>query len=88
MRKKLERQNPQALKMKMWLYPYTTYITIICIITILISMAFIKSTQSQLFSTLVLALLIVIFYNLFNKKRKVVKETLPTKIDIGKSEHK
>jgi len=88
MRKKLERQNPQALKMKMWLYPYTTYITILCIITILTSMAFIKSTQSQLFSTLVLALLIVIFYNLFNKKRKVVKETLPTKIDIGKSEHK
>ena len=88
MRKKLERQNPQALKMKMWLYPYTTYITILCIITILTSMAFIKSTQSQFFSTLVLALLIVIFYNLFNKKRKVVKETLPTKIDIGKSEHK
>lgn len=88
MRKKLERQNPEALKMKMWLYPYTTYITILCIITILTSMAFIKSTQSQLFSTLVLALLIVIFYNLFNKKRKVIKETLPTKIDIGKSEHK
>jgi GABA permease len=59
MRKRLERENPEALVVKMWFYPYLTYLTIISLLGILISMAFISSERSQLFLTLVITGLVV-----------------------------
>ncbi|KAB2332246.1 amino acid permease [Cytobacillus depressus] len=74
MRKKLERDNPEALKMKMWLYPYLTYATIIGIIAILVSMGLIESTRSQLYSTLILTFLIIVCNHLFRKNKNNVEE--------------
>jgi GABA permease len=34
MRKKLERENPNSPEGKIWLYPYLTYFTIVCISSI------------------------------------------------------
>ncbi|MFJ7941051.1 amino acid permease [Peribacillus sp. NPDC096622] len=68
MRKKLERENPDALKVKMWLFPYLTYATILGISIILISMAFIDSTRSQLYSTLLLTVVIIVLTHFFGKK--------------------
>ncbi|MFJ8070077.1 amino acid permease [Peribacillus sp. NPDC096447] len=69
MRKKLERENPDALKVKMWLFPYLTYATILGISIILISMAFIDSTRSQLYSTLLLTGVIIVLTHFFGKKK-------------------
>jgi len=68
MRNRLERENPDALKVKMWLFPYLTYATILGISIILISMAFIDSTRSQLYSTLLLTGVIIVLTHFFGKK--------------------
>jgi GABA permease len=69
MRKKLEQNNPEALKIKMWLFPYLTYLTILVLLVILISMLFIKSMVSQLLLTLLITAVVMISYFAFAKKR-------------------
>jgi GABA permease len=59
MRRKYEKENPGALKIRMWLFPYLTYATIITITGIFISMTFIDSLRLQFFLTLLLTILIV-----------------------------
>lgn len=59
LRRKYEKENPEALKIRMWLFPYLTYATIIGIIGVLVAMAFIDSLRSQFFLTLLLAILVV-----------------------------
>ncbi|WHY59082.1 amino acid permease [Peribacillus simplex] len=59
MRRKYEKENPGALKIRMWLFPYLTYATIITITSIFISMTFIDSLRLQFFLTLLLTILIV-----------------------------
>lgn len=68
MRKKLEHHNPEALKIKMWLFPYLTYFTILILLVILISMLFIKSMVSQLLLTLLITVIVIISYFAFAKK--------------------
>jgi GABA permease len=67
MRKRLERENPKALVVKMWLFPYLTYITILSMVAILVSMAFIDSARSQLTLTLSVALLVLVSYFIFKR---------------------
>ena len=62
MRKRLERENPEALVVKMWLFPSLTYITIGSIVAILGFMSFIDSARPQLISTSVLAALVLVSY--------------------------
>jgi len=68
MRKKMERENPEALKLKMWMFPYLTYLTIIGIAIILISMAFIQSMRSQLLLTGLITAFIIASYFVFKPK--------------------
>ena len=65
MRRKLEVEDPEALKIKMWLYPYSTYATIIFITGIYIAMFFIESLRSQAILTTIVAVLTVGSYFLF-----------------------
>lgn len=69
MRKKLEKTNPEALKIKMWLFPFLTYLTIIAICGILVSMAFIDSMRDELLLTGVITGIVLIY--LVFRKRKV-----------------
>lgn len=68
LRRKTERENPEALRMKMWMFPYLTYVVIAAIIVILISMGFIESMRSQLYLTMLIAVLVVASYFLKSKK--------------------
>jgi GABA permease len=68
MRKKYEKENPGALKIRMWLFPYLTYATIITITSIFISMTFIDSLRLQFFLTLLLTILIVGSFFVLKKK--------------------
>jgi GABA permease len=68
MRKKLEREQPEKLTVKMWLFPYLNWLTIASITTILISMFFIPSSRSQVTLTLLLAVLVVGSYFLFKRR--------------------
>ncbi|MFD0770734.1 amino acid permease [Bacillus sp. CGMCC 1.60114] len=68
MRRKLEKENSEAMKLKMWLFPYLTYVTIIAMFVILIAMAFIDSMRSQFFLTMMITTLVILSY--FVSKRK------------------
>lgn len=68
LRNKIEKENGQVLKMKMWLFPYLTYVTIFGIVVFLISMVFIESMRSQLVLTMLITVLVVSSYFLFKKR--------------------
>ena len=48
MRARLEREAPERLRVKMWAYPYLTYLTIAGMLAVILAMAFIPEQRSQL----------------------------------------
>ncbi|WP_258921871.1 GABA permease [Heyndrickxia coagulans] len=74
MRRTVEKTNPDALKVKMWLYPYLTYVTILGIVAVLVAMIFINSLRPQVLLTLLIAALVVGSYFLLHPKKT---STLP-----------
>ncbi|MGJ7910288.1 amino acid permease [Neobacillus sp. LXY-1] len=77
MRIKAEKENPGSLKVKMWLFPYLTYATILVLITIYSAQAFIGSMRSQFFLTSILTVMIIGSYFLFYHKKEKVSSSLP-----------
>lgn len=69
LRRKMEKENPEKLKVKMWLFPYLTYATIIVLFIIFFAQAFIASMQMQFFLTSLLTVLVIGSYFLFYRKR-------------------
>jgi L-asparagine transporter-like permease len=57
------------LPLKMWLFPWLSYVTQIGIIGVLAAMAFIPDLKSQLYSTLALIAALIIVYALFRRGR-------------------
>ncbi|MGG3900965.1 amino acid permease [Heyndrickxia faecalis] len=68
-RRTVEKTNPDALKVKMWLYPYLTYVTILGIVAVLVAMIFIDSLRPQVLLTLLIAVLVVGSYFLLHPKK-------------------
>jgi GABA permease len=62
MRRRLEREAPERLRLKMWLYPWLTYLSIVVIAGVLIAMAFISGLRPLLLASVVSAIVIVIAY--------------------------
>jgi GABA permease len=62
LRKRLERNDPQSLTLKMWLYPYLTIATMAGMIIVLGSMLFIDDVRSQLYASLGSAAALVVIY--------------------------
>ncbi|HJV44171.1 MAG TPA: amino acid permease [Bacillota bacterium] len=73
-RKRLEMKSPESLKVKMWFYPYLTYITILGISGILIGMLFDDSMRSQFFMTSLLTILVITSYFLRKRNSKNLYE--------------
>ena len=63
---KVEQQN---LKVKMWFFPYVTYVTIAAIIAVLVAMLAIESLRSQALLTMLVTVLIIISYFIFNRNK-------------------
>ncbi|TCP21502.1 gamma-aminobutyrate:proton symporter (AAT family) [Scopulibacillus darangshiensis] len=68
-RKKIERENPGLLKVKMWLFPYLTYVTIIMLFAIFVAQAFIPSMRLQFFLTFGITVLVLVSYFLLHRRR-------------------
>lgn len=68
-RKQMERENPSGLKIKMWLFPYLSYATIVVLFGILIAMAFIESMRSQFYLTMLITACTLVYYFLFHRKK-------------------
>ncbi|MEK4570521.1 GABA permease [Bacillus sp. FSL K6-3458] len=71
MRRKIEKENPEQLKIKMWLFPYLTYFTILVICAILASMLFIESMRPQLILTSIITIGVLAAYFIFKPNKKV-----------------
>ncbi len=65
---KVEQQN---LKVKMWLFPYVTYVTIAAIIAVLVAMFAIDTLRSQAFLTMFVTVLIILSYFIFNRNKNI-----------------
>lgn len=74
MRRIIEKENPEALQLKMWLFPYLTYFTIVCISGIFIAMLVIESLRVQAVLTLLIAGLTVASYFIFVRKKAYMGE--------------
>nr|WP_144554080.1 amino acid permease [Peribacillus simplex] len=82
-RKKIEKENPGLLKVKMWLFPHLTYLTIFMLFTIFVAQAFIPSMRLQFFLTFCITGLVLVSYFVFirNKKKKLnIVQTVSKKI--------
>jgi GABA permease len=82
LRRMYEKTNPEALKIKMWFFPYLTYITIAAMASIFFAMAFIDSLRSQFYLTILIALCVVGSYFLI-KKKDVPSVATSTKEEIS-----
>jgi gamma-aminobutyrate permease len=60
MRRHLEQQTPERLTLRMWGYPYLTWVTIVGMVALLVGMLFDSSARSQLLLSLLVAAVVVV----------------------------
>jgi GABA permease len=64
MRRSLEREDPERLQLKMWLYPWLTYLSIAAIVAVLIAMIVIPEQRPLLIASVISAIVILIAYGI------------------------
>lgn len=62
LRAKLEREAPERLRIRMWCYPYLTYVAIAGMVSIVVAMAFIPDQRQPLLLGVVSLVVIVIAF--------------------------
>jgi len=62
MRRRIERENPEALRLRMWFYPWLTYLSIAGIVAVLIAMFFISSLRPLIIASLISLAVILVAY--------------------------
>ena len=62
MRRQLEREAPERLKVKMWLFPYLTYFAIAAMVTVIASMALVEDVRSQLIPSFISLGIVLVAY--------------------------
>ncbi|MFE5703294.1 amino acid permease [Rhodococcus koreensis] len=62
LRRRLEREDPAALQLRMWLFPWLSYATIALMATVILAMAFLPSTRSQFLMSGLTLIAILISY--------------------------
>ncbi len=62
LRRVIEQRAPERLTLKMWAYPWLTWVTIVAISAVLISMAMIEATRTQFFLSLVAVAVALVAY--------------------------
>jgi GABA permease len=69
MRRQLEQESPERIRIRMWLYPGLTYLAMIAIVAVVGSMYFIEDSRSQLVLSLV-SLAVVVAAYVWRKRRQ------------------
>ena len=62
MRRTLEREAPERLKVRMWLYPYLTYFAIAAMVVVIGSMALVDDVRSQLIPSFISLFVVLAAY--------------------------
>ena len=74
LRARLEREEPARLRVRMWLYPYLTYLTIFAMIAIVVAMWFIPEQRTSLLLGVVSLGILIVAYGVrmvFGKKPQI-----------------
>ncbi len=69
LRRKLEREAPERLTLKMWLFPYASFVAIAAMIAVLIAMAFTPDLASQLYASLGCLAVVLLTYGVLRLRR-------------------
>lgn len=72
MRRRLEREAPETLVVRMWAFPVLSYVTIAAMGAVIIAMAFLEGTRSQLFISLLTVGVVLAAYELRERRRRRV----------------
>ncbi|KMY50730.1 amino acid permease [Peribacillus loiseleuriae] len=70
LRKRMEKENPEIFKIKMWFFPYLTYATIIAMLSVLLLMAFIDSQRPQFIFTMLFGAIVIFSYFVIRRKKE------------------
>jgi GABA permease len=62
MRRRLEREAPERLQLRMWLYPWLTYLSIAAMVAVLVAMAVIPEQRPLLIASVISAVVILVAY--------------------------
>ncbi|PEB56967.1 GABA permease [Bacillus pseudomycoides] len=62
LRRIAEKEGPEKLKVKMWLFPYLTYVTLCVIVAIFVSQVFIEDMRMQFYLTLLATAIVIVSY--------------------------
>jgi GABA permease len=62
MRRRLEREAPERLQLRMWFYPWLTYLSIFAMAAVLVAMAVIPDQRPLLIASVISALVILVAY--------------------------
>ena len=83
MRRQIEKESPEKLVIKMWLFPYLTYFTMAVLIALTVAMFFIDAFRSQILFTCVIVACIYIAFLIKQRKRLpgVIIEQKPVDVE-------
>jgi GABA permease len=62
MRRRLEREAPERLKVRMWAFPYLTYFAIAAMVAVIASMALVKDVRAQLIPSFISLAIVLLAY--------------------------
>jgi len=77
MRRQLERESPERLKVRMWLYPWLTWASIVAIVAIVASMAFVNDEATRAYLVPSLISLAIVVAVAFGRERLPGRRTGP-----------
>jgi GABA permease len=75
MRRELQRTDPEKLTLKMWLFPWLTYLTIVAIVVVIGAMALVDDVRAQLIPSAISVLVVLGAYYFFRRDRASDRST-------------
>ncbi|MEU8416072.1 amino acid permease [Amycolatopsis japonica] len=81
LRRRLEREDPDKLTLKMWLFPWLSYATIALMGGVILAMALLPSTRSQFWLSAVTLALILIGFEIRRRRGKPVAKVPAAPVD-------
>lgn len=74
LRRRIEREHPERLTIKVWLFPWLSFAAICAIAAVMIAMLFTGSLATQLYASLLAAAVVLIAYRFRSKVVPRVRE--------------
>jgi GABA permease len=62
MRRRLESEAPERLQLRMWLYPWLTYLSILAMLSVLVAMFIIPDQRPLIIASVISAIVILVAY--------------------------